>query len=113
MPLAFMFLLLVPILLWAFTTFDHLIQLEYESFQYHWILDKQPVGMQWRPENYPRNFHGGKGSQYYWFMWLFKKPDWVKKSNKATILLTRYRILILAWNMGIILWFFVGPRFFR
>ncbi len=105
------FLMFVPLLLWAFSSFDDLIRLEYENFQYFWIQDKQPIGMRWRPENYPRNFRGGKGSQIFWFLWLFKTPEWVKKSEQGAKLLKRYRILVLTWNVLFFPLFFIALRF--
>jgi predicted membrane protein len=112
MPLPIItFFLLIPILIWAFTTFDNLIKLEYESFHEQWIKDKQPVGMFWRPENYRVSFSSGNVSQKYMLVWLFKTPEWVNGSDEASALLKRLRVLVLIWNICVLLWFFVGLRF--
>ncbi len=106
------FLLLVPILLWAFFTWDGLIKLEHKNFYQQWINDGQPIGMYWRPSKLLPSFHSGMATQKYMLIWLFKNPPWVESSDEALKLLRRYRILVLAWNISIVLWFFVVLRFF-
>jgi hypothetical protein len=100
------FFLLIPILIWAFNTFDNLIKLEYEKFYQYWIKDGQPSGLYWRPADYHPSFQGGIATQKAMLILLFKKPEWVASSDIAWNLLKKYRILVLTWNCSIIIWFF-------
>jgi hypothetical protein len=114
MPLPIIvFLLLIPILIFAFITFDNLIKLEHEDFHKQWLRDKQPIGMFWRPENYRASFGNRNASQKHMLIWLFKTPNWIEESDVASILLRRFRVLVLIWNLGVLLWFFVGFRLLR
>ena len=97
---------LIPILIWSFNTFDNLIRLEYEKFHQQWLKDGQPPGLYWRPAGYRPSFQSGFATQKAMLVMLFSKPEWVASSDQARILLKKYRILALTWNLGIILWFF-------
>jgi hypothetical protein len=103
-PQWFYFFLLIPLLIWAFNTFDSLIKLEHEKFHQQWIKDGQPPGMFWRPEGSRPSFQGGIATQKSMLLLLFNKPEWIESSSQARNLLKKYRILVLAWNIGIILW---------
>jgi hypothetical protein len=103
-PQLFYFLLLVPLLIWAFNTFDNLIKLQYEKFHQQWIKDGQPSGLFRRPDGRLPSFHGGIATQKSMLILLFNKPEWIASSAQASKLLKKYRILVLAWNIGIILW---------
>jgi hypothetical protein len=96
----------IPIFIWGFNTFDNLIKLEYEKFHQQWLKDGQPSGLYWRPAGYTSSFNSGIATQKFMLMLLFKKPEWIASSDEACILLKKYRILVLTWNAGIILWFF-------
>ena len=98
-------ILLIPILIWSFNTFDNLIKLEYEKFHQQWLKDGQPPGLYWRPAGYRSSFQSGFATQKSMLILLFKKPEWVASSVKACNLLKKYRILVLIWNISIILWF--------
>jgi hypothetical protein len=112
MPLpAILFFLLIPILLWAFLTWDSLIKLEHEKFHQQWLNDEKPSGMFWRSTKSRPSFRSGIATQKFMFVWLFKNPEWVESSEEALILIKRYRVLVLTWNVSIILWFFVGVGF--
>ena len=99
-------IILIPILIWSFNTFDNLIKLEYEKFHQQWLKDGQPPGLYWRPAGYRPSFQGGFATQKAMLVLLFRKPEWVASSDQAKILLKKYRILVLTWNISIILWFF-------
>lgn len=105
-PQLILFFLLIPILIWAFNTFDNLIKLEYEIFHQQWLKDGQPSGLYWRPADYRPSLHSGFATQKSMLILLFKKPEWVASSAQACSLLKKYRILILTWNISVILWFF-------
>ena len=104
----FVIILLIPILIWSFNTFDNLIKLEYEKFHQQWLKDGQPPGLYWRPAGNSPSFHGGIATQKSMVKLLIKKPEWVASSDEACYLHKKYRILVLAWNAGIILWLFAG-----
>ncbi len=107
-----LFFLLIPILLWAFFTWDNLIKLEHENFHHQWVKNGKPTGMFWRPPNTSRSYSSGMATQKFMFVWLFKNPEWVESSDDGMRLIKRYRILVLVWNISVILWFFVGIRLF-
>ena len=104
--------LLIPILIWAFNTFDNLIKLEYEKFHQQWLKDGQPSGLYWRPAHYSPSFHGAFATQRSMLILLFKTPEWVASSDQACNLLKKYRILVLTWNISIITWFFTRSSFY-
>ena len=104
-------ILLIPILIWSFNTFDSLIKLEYEKFHQQWLKDGQPPGLYWRPRDYRPSFHGGIATQKSMIILLFKKPEWVASSTQASNLLKKYRILVLTWNVSIILWLFTSFQY--
>jgi hypothetical protein len=110
-PQLFYFFLLIPVLIWAFNTFDNLIKLEYEKFHQQWIKDGQPSGLFWFPDGCRPSFHGGIATQKSMLILLFNKPEWIASSAQACNILTKYRILVLTWNIGIILWLFVRLGF--
>ena len=101
-----LFLILIPILIWAFNTYDNLIKLEYEKFHQQWLKDGRPSGLYWRPDGYRPSFQAGIATQKSMLLFLFKKPEWVAASGRASILLKKYRLLVLTWNVSILLWFF-------
>jgi hypothetical protein len=114
MPISIIsFFLLIPILFWAFFTWDNLIKLEHEKFLRQWLDDGKPTGIFWHSAKSRRTYRSGMVTQKYMFIWLFKNPEWVKASDEALILIKRYRTLVFTWNISIILWFFVGLRIFR
>ena len=106
-PQWFYFFLLMPVLIWAFKSFDDLIKLEHEKFHQQWIKDGQPSGLFWHPDGCRPSFHGGIATQKSMLILLFNKPEWIASSVEACNLLKKYRILVFAWNIGIILWLFV------
>lgn len=101
-------ILLIPILIWAFNTFDNLMKLEYEKFHQQWLKDGQPSGLYWRPAGYRPSINGGLATQKSMLTLLFKKPEWIASSDQACGLLKKYRILVLTWNISIILWLIAG-----
>lgn len=109
-PQVIIFALLVPILIWAFNTFDNLIKLEYEKFHEQWVADGTPSGIYWRPADYRPSFTGAFATQKAMFSLFFKKPLWIESSPFAFTLHRRYRILVLTWNVGLVLWFFAWGR---
>ena len=106
-------ILLIPILIWSFNTFDNLIKLEYETFHQQWLKDGQPSGLYWRPADYHPSFHSGFAAQKSMLILLFKSPEWVTSSDLGSNLLKKYRILVLTWNISIIIWFIARFRILR
>ncbi len=107
MPLQIVVIIvLIPILIWSLNTFDNLMKLEYEKFHDQWLKDGQPPGLYWRPAGHHPSFQSGFATQKAMLVLLFRRPEWVESSGQAKILLTKYRILVLTWNISIIIWFF-------
>ena len=96
--------LLVPILIWAFRTFDNLMKHEYEQFHNQWIEDGKPSGIYWRPRECHPSFQGVMATQRSMIKILFRKPDWAASSVYASRLIRRYRILVLIWNIYFFFW---------
>ena len=103
-----LFFIFIPILIWAFNTFDNLMKLEYEKFHQQWLKDGQPPGLYWRPAGHQPSLHSGFATQKSMLILLFSKPEWVASSGEACILHKKYRVLVLTWNISILLWFFAG-----
>ncbi len=99
------FALLVPVLIWAFNTFDNLIKLEYEKFRDQWVADGAPSGIYWRPADYRPSFHGSFATQKAMLTLLFRRSGWIASSPYAFALHRKYRILVLTWNIGLLFWF--------
>ncbi|HEX9022914.1 MAG TPA: hypothetical protein VF799_03650 [Geobacteraceae bacterium] len=104
------FVLLVPILIWAFNTFDNLIKLECEKFHEQWVADGAPSGIYWRPTDYRPSLQGALATQKAMFMLFFRRPGWMESSPYALSLHRRYRMLVLSWNVGLVCWFSVWGR---
>jgi ferric iron reductase protein FhuF len=105
-----LFILMIPLLVWAFITWDNLIKLEHEKFHQQWLNDGKPTGMFWRSSKSRRSYRSGMATQKFMFMWLFKTPEWAESSDDALSLIKRYRTLVLAWNAGILfIWFVLVP----
>ena len=107
------FLLLIPVLLWSFFTFDKLVKLEYEEFHQQWVEDGEPAGMYWRPAQSRSSSRSGNTTQRIMIAWFLKAPQWVESNTDASRLFKKYRILVLVWNFFIVLWFFLFLWFAR
>ncbi len=108
---------LVSVLLGSFLTFDQLIRLEHNSYEFQWENDGKPRGFFWFPREYWKNKSTGWfstwKSQYKsdWAMqranliWLFSTPQWIKDNEQVKKLLKRVRVLVLIWNCTFLLAF--------
>jgi hypothetical protein len=98
-------LLLLPVLLGAFVTFDQLIRREYAAHRADWERDGRPHGFFWRPPVTDRPDWlaraGWSLAQWRVMGWLFRTPLWAATDSRAVRLLRRLRILVLVWNVGI------------
>jgi len=100
------FVLLLPVLIAVFLTFDQLVRFEYCSSKENWDKDGKPRGFFWRPAEsnagLARMLKSNFALQRCAFVWLFKTEDWMKADQHALRLVRRLRVLVLIWNVGIL-----------
>jgi hypothetical protein len=99
---------------WQVTTFlilDKLIHLQYDFYHQDWISDGKPNGYFWRPPElkniswnpfknlwlYKRVFAFYRCS----LSWIVNTPKWISNNEEGLKLLSRYRWLVLSWNIGL------------
>lgn len=103
--------LLLPALFGAFSTFNKLVRIEREQFRQQWMRDGQPrEWFQKRSTHQSRD--GGLAKYICSWVWLFRTPYWVRASEPASRLIWRYRLSLLVWNMGIVLWILVMQTYY-
>jgi hypothetical protein len=99
------FLGLLFLLIRAFRHFDRLVQIEYHRYRQQWLEDGAPRGIFWEPPDV-----SGPGSTLarnrLSLTWVVKSPLWLKNDFEAWYNLKRLRFYCIAWNLGIIAWFF-------
>ena len=100
-------LLLLPVLLGAFVTFNRLVCLEYTAHRENWVRDGRPLGFLWRP---PAADCPGWWARAGWtfaqpravLFWLFRTPRWAAGNAAALRLVWRLRAFALVWNVGVV-----------
>jgi hypothetical protein len=103
---------LFAILISAFVFFDRLIRYEYRAHREAWERDGKPTGYLFSPPEatwFRSRIAAGDCSMG----WLFWTPPWIRDDSVARALLSRMRWCVLAWNIGIIIFFlllFVNAR---
>jgi hypothetical protein len=104
--LLFIPLFLLPSLLVAFLTFNRLLEIEQRQFEPQWIQGGRPRG--WFQRKEPNGSLREARAKYICTLkWLFYTPGWVRESRRAMHLLWRYRLSVLVWNAGLLLWIFL------
>ena len=105
-PPTFPPILLVPCVIAAFITFDQIVKTEHDLFFSDWEQDGEPRGFFWRPPRGLSGFGSGWGltAQSRWLAWLFQTPPWARSNPEVLGLFRRYRICVLIWNLGFIVW---------
>lgn len=88
----------LPLLLYTFLTFDRLVKTQYALNRTAWETDGKPNGFFWRaPE---RTMFGSDWARTRLsFTWLFTTPSWMEHSTNYAVLLKRFRIGVLVWNI--------------
>lgn len=86
-------------LIYGFVSFDCLVETQYETDHAAWVEDGKPCGNVWRSKECAWWSSTWAKSRVGW-RWLFKTPDWAKRSPTAQVWLRRYRISIFVWNVG-------------
>ncbi len=94
-------LLLLPVGLWLFATFNHLIRLMYEEHREEWVTFGQPQRFLRRVTG-DRPAESGLATLRAMMEWPFRTPPWIRGDTEARRLLRRLRGLILVWNAGCI-----------
>jgi len=94
-------LLLLPFLIGAFITFNQIIKVQYKENKNEWEASGRPCGFFWKPKEikWPQGYIARNRLA---FIWLFKTPDWIKNNDRIKKDLSRLRLLVLIWNLGII-----------
>lgn len=93
----------VGLLLQIFLTFDQLIRRQYSNHRDAWEQDRRPNGFFWKA---PGRFFslGASFAQHRASLRLvFRTPEWIRSDAEAAALQRRFRWLVLAWNLGIVL----------
>ena len=92
----------------AFLLFDQLVRLEYKAHRGSWEADGQPHGFFWVPPEskllggWMMKLSSGIASKRCSLVWLFSTPEWVRRDERAGYFLFWYRLVALAWNVGIL-----------
>ena len=95
---------LVLILLYAFISFDRLLRAEYEQHRSSWESDGRPAGFFWRAKEC--DFLRSRFAYLRVSLsWLVRTPVWAADSPKLKAMLWRHRFAVLAWNIGVVVWF--------
>ncbi len=108
MPLSIlvMFGIGVPFLLYGFRMFDRIVRTEYEKNRSEWEEDGKPYGFFWRaPEC--TFFRSGWARNWLSLSWLFITPLWAAETEDCLVWLRRFRICVFAWNLLMVIAFFV------
>lgn len=72
--------------------YDLLIQIESQKFQLDWVKDGRPIGMFHIPKD-SSLLDGGSITRYRVLTkWVFYKPIWIKKDEKAISLYEIFRV---------------------
>jgi hypothetical protein len=99
-------LLMLPfcaVLVYGFISFDRLLRIEHEQNRPAWEVDGRPAGFFWRARECSwmrSDLARGRLA----FVWLFRTPSWVSDSAASTVALRRFRLAVLMWNIGVLLW---------
>ena len=100
---------LMPLIVLAMATFNRLVRHLSEAHPTAWQEAGRPMRfyeMARGPGTIRRSFASQKASA----LWLFFTPKWAQEDQVALRLLRRYRFIVAAWNVGIILVFCVLMR---
>jgi hypothetical protein len=94
---------LMIVLLYGFISFDRLLRLEHDQNYAAWDQDGRPAGFFWRTRecSWIRSYVARNRLS---FRWLFRTPSWVSQSAASVLALRRFRLAVLIWNVGGILW---------
>jgi hypothetical protein len=99
-------LVLVPILLGAFLTFDQLVRRQYVRHRAAWERDGAPRGLLWHPQPKEdpegRMPLGGSSAPGPWLLlnWVCRTPTWIASDPVAVRLVRRLRALVVIGNVG-------------
>jgi hypothetical protein len=95
---------LFPFLITSFVSFSSLVKLEFTDHNSEWIADGGPQGFFWKPPyaGLWRTWRSGYASNVLLWKWLFVTPTWVRSDQRARRLLTRFRVCVAAWNVGMV-----------
>jgi hypothetical protein len=93
---------LMPLVALAMVTFNRLVRHLAATHPTAWQEAGRPLRFYefaWGPGTLTRSFAAQKASA----LWLFRTPKWAQEDEVALRLLRRYRFVVAAWNIGVIL----------
>ena len=88
------------VLLLGESTFDEIVEAEYQSSQESWVADGRPRGFWWYPQD-SDSFQGRFTGIRLQILLLFKTPTWAKESPTVLGLLRRYRFCTHSWYLSL------------
>ena len=98
---------------WLF--YDFLIKIESTRFLLDWAKDGKPIGMFHTPPDAP-SFRGSVSRNRKMIKWIFQKPNWVLKDEKAERFYKYFRIagtvyisLIVLFAVSFVVIFLIQP----
>ena len=94
---------LVIVLLYGFISFDRLLRLEHDQNYAAWDQDGRPAGFFWRTRecSWISSYVARNRLS---FRWLFRTPVWISDSPACARALRQFRLAVLIWNTGVVLW---------
>ena len=94
---------LVIVLLYGFISFDRLLRLEHDQNYAAWDQDGRPAGFFWRTRecSWISSYVARNRLS---FRWLFRTPAWISDSPACARALRQFRLAVLVWNTGVVLW---------
>lgn len=90
--------LLLPVLVAGFTSFDALVKLEHSTYRALWNADRRPRGIFWKPGT--GLLGGALARDRLFFKWIFVTPSWAAEDEHARRALRRLRLCVFVWNVG-------------
>jgi hypothetical protein len=100
------FLVMLPlggVVIYGFISFDRLLRMERDQNYAAWDQDGRPAGFLWRTRecSWISSYVARNRVS---FRWLFRTPSWVSQSPASVRALRHFRLAVLIWNVGVVLW---------
>jgi hypothetical protein len=87
----------LPLLFYAFLTFDSLVLLQRGRYPSEWQRAGEPCPFFRRPSGLKWSLRGRFSAQWCSMAWLFAPPSWATSDPQARQLLFRLRVLVFCW----------------
>ncbi len=86
-----LFAVLVALMFLHWIFYDLLIRIESKKFPLDWNNDGNPIGMFYTPQG-SSILAGSLSRQRLMFKWIFQKPNWIKRDEKAENIYKYFRL---------------------